>query len=84
MQHRRNIQENQQLDKGLGSGSKSAAAPPAEQDDESDPIKIGRRLTQRLGRASVEGKFNKEEVLRVLKQVGSNGVIVPDAASLPR
>lgn len=32
-------------------------------------IQMGRKLTQRLGKASVEGSFNKEEVLKALKEV---------------
>lgn len=43
------------------STSSSASASPT--------IQIGLKLTRRLGKASVQGSFNKEEVLEVLKEV---------------
>ncbi|CAN0458010.1 unnamed protein product, partial [Ectocarpus sp. 12 AP-2014] len=33
-------------------------------------IQTGRKLTQRLAKAGVEGKFNKEEVLEILQKLG--------------
>lgn len=36
-------------------------------------VQTGRKLTQRLGKASAESRFNKEEVLEVLRRVSTVG-----------
>ncbi|CAM9612807.1 unnamed protein product, partial [Scytosiphon promiscuus] len=50
---------------GAGSTSTSTSTSGREGD-----IQTGRKLTQRLGKASAEGSFNKDEVLKVLQKLG--------------
>lgn len=83
-QHRRQTQEGQQQGGKVGGGGKgtsdatgsrkSPASVPGGRDSNSsagtgNSIQIGRKLTQKLGKASAEGKFNKEEVLEILQRV---------------
>lgn len=77
-QHRR-IKEEKEKEKGKekdGSGTRGASESAASRSslgrggNRESQIQTGRKLTQRLGKASAEGKFNKEEVLEVLRKVG--------------
>lgn len=78
----RRIKEEKEKEKGGGGGgggasgapesaaSKSPSAPSAVVAvNREGQIQTGRKLTQRLGRATVEGKFNKDEVLEALRKV---------------
>lgn len=79
-QHRRFKEEKErEKEKGGGgtsglsesSASKSPSGAPAAggNRDSQSQIQTGRKLTHRLGKASAEGKFNKDEVLEVLQKV---------------
>lgn len=84
-QHRRMKEEQGKGSGGGGGGgtSDSAAAgkaaavgPPAGAGaggNRESEIQTGRKLTQRLAKAGVEGKFNKEEVLEILQKVRKRG-----------
>lgn len=77
-QHRR-IKEEKEKEKqkeksssGTSGGSESSAgnkSSSAGGGNRESQVQTGRKLTQRLGKASTEGKFNKDEVLEVLRKV---------------
>ena len=77
-QHRR-IKEEKEKEKqkeksssGTSGGSESSAgnkSSSAGGSNRESQVQTGRKLTQRLGKASTEGKFNKDEVLEVLRKV---------------
>lgn len=73
-QHRR-IKEEKEKGGGGGGGGTSGASEgtPAGGGNRDSQVQIqtGRKLTLRLGKASAEGKFNKDEVLEVLCKVRS-------------
>lgn len=80
-QHRR-IKEEKEKEKhkekssgGTSGGSENSAANRSPSSagggagNRESQIQTGRKLTQRLGKASTEGNFNKDEVLEVLRKV---------------
>lgn len=79
-QHRR-IKEKKSGDAGgggvgtsdgvVGKGSAAAAAGGQSVGNKENQIQAGRKLTQRLGKASTESKFSKGEVLEVLQRVSA-------------
>lgn len=87
-QHRR-IKEEKEREKEKGGGgggtrgapesaaNKSSGAPPPGGGNREGQIQTGRKLTQRLGKASTEGKFNKDEVLEVLRKVSEAATARP-------
>lgn len=75
-QHRRIKEEQGRLVGGGSSGRSSGTAesaatgkPGGAGGTRESQIETGRKLTQTLGRASTEGKFNKEELLEALQKV---------------